>query len=162
MVDVHFLKMLTDFISYTVVKSQHFQSTLLGGREGVTNKSSLCTLLIMFAILDDPLNILLDWFTDYRGRQGNRVGSRYRCNHIRREAPAEHGRRRARDDAATTAPPEGVVGHYSRGRHFVSEATGHERATVDVVQGQRGPARVVVDRRGWSTRRSRFIARNTR
>ena len=31
------------------------KSTLLGGREGVTKKSTLCTLLIMLIIMDDPL-----------------------------------------------------------------------------------------------------------
>ena len=32
--------------------------TLLGGREGVTKKSTLCTLLIMLIIMDDPLTQL--------------------------------------------------------------------------------------------------------
>ena len=41
--------------SYGIVKNQHFQSTLLGGREGVTKKSTLCTLLKMLTIMDDPL-----------------------------------------------------------------------------------------------------------
>ena len=34
-------------------RNQHFQSTPLVGRKG--QNSSLCTLLIMFTILDDPL-----------------------------------------------------------------------------------------------------------
>ena len=40
--------------SYVGRQNQHFQSTLLGGREGVTKKSTLCTLLIMLIIMDDP------------------------------------------------------------------------------------------------------------
>ena len=40
-------------------KNQHFQSTILVGREGVTKTSTLCTLLIMWTILDDPLWL---WF----------------------------------------------------------------------------------------------------
>ena len=44
--------------SYRAVKNQQFQSSLLGGREGgregVTKKSTLCSLLIMLIILDDP------------------------------------------------------------------------------------------------------------
>ena len=35
--------------------NQHFQSTLLGGGEGVTKKSTLCTLVKMMTIMDDPL-----------------------------------------------------------------------------------------------------------
>ena len=35
-------------------QNQHFQNTLLEGREGVTKKSILCTLLIMLTILEDP------------------------------------------------------------------------------------------------------------
>ena len=42
--------------SHEVVKNQHFQSTLLEGREGVTKQSTLCALLIMLIILDDPLS----------------------------------------------------------------------------------------------------------
>ena len=38
---------------HTVIKNQHFQGTLLGER-GVIKKSTLCTLLIMLTILDDP------------------------------------------------------------------------------------------------------------
>ena len=30
---------------------------LLGGREGVTKRSTLCTVLIMLTIMDDPLNL---------------------------------------------------------------------------------------------------------
>ena len=37
-----------------VINNQHFQSTLMGGREGVTKKGTLCTFLIMLPILDDP------------------------------------------------------------------------------------------------------------
>ena len=36
-----------------------FRSTLLIGREVVTTKSTLCTVLIMLTILDDPLTNLL-------------------------------------------------------------------------------------------------------
>ena len=36
-------------------QNQHFQSTLLVVREGFTKKSTLCTLLIMLTIVDDPL-----------------------------------------------------------------------------------------------------------
>ena len=39
---------------YGVIKNQHFQSTMLRGREGVTKNSTSCTLLIMLTILDDP------------------------------------------------------------------------------------------------------------
>ena len=39
----------------TFVKNKHFQSTLLGGREGITNKSTMCMLLKMLTILDDTL-----------------------------------------------------------------------------------------------------------
>ena len=35
--------------------NQHFQSTLMVGREVVTQKSTLCTLLIILTIFDDPL-----------------------------------------------------------------------------------------------------------
>ena len=35
-------------------QNQHFQSTLSVGREGVTEKSTLCTLLIMLTNLDNP------------------------------------------------------------------------------------------------------------
>ena len=35
-------------------QNQHFSSTPLVGSEGVTKKSTLCTLLIMLIILDDP------------------------------------------------------------------------------------------------------------
>ena len=40
-----------------VIPNQHFKSTLLGGGEGegVTKKSTLCTLVKMMTILDDPL-----------------------------------------------------------------------------------------------------------
>ena len=38
------------------LKNQHFQSTLLGGREGVTKESTLCMLLIMLTIMDGPLH----------------------------------------------------------------------------------------------------------
>ena len=37
-----------------VIPNQHFQSTLLGGGEGVTQKSTLCTLVKMMTIMDDP------------------------------------------------------------------------------------------------------------
>ena len=43
---------------YIVVKNQHFQSTLLRGRkprEGITKKSTLCTVSIMLTIMDDSL-----------------------------------------------------------------------------------------------------------
>ena len=33
----------------------HIFKVLLGGREGVTKKSTLCRLLIMLTIMDDPL-----------------------------------------------------------------------------------------------------------
>ena len=36
-------------------QNQHFQNTLLVGREAFTNKSSLCTLLIILTILDDSV-----------------------------------------------------------------------------------------------------------
>ena len=39
----------------TAILNQHFQSTLLGGGEGVTKKSTLCTLVKMMTIMDDPL-----------------------------------------------------------------------------------------------------------
>ena len=38
-----------------VIPNQHFKSTLLGGGEGVTKKSTLCTLVKMMTIMDDPL-----------------------------------------------------------------------------------------------------------
>ena len=38
-----------------VIPNQHFQSTLLGGGRGVTTKSTLCTLMKMMTIMDDPL-----------------------------------------------------------------------------------------------------------
>ena len=38
----------------TAILNQHFQSTLLGGGEGVTKKSTLCTLVKMMTIMDDP------------------------------------------------------------------------------------------------------------
>ena len=41
-----------------VIPNQHFKSTLLGGGEGVTKKSTLCTLVKMMTIMDDPLP---DW-----------------------------------------------------------------------------------------------------
>ena len=44
--------------------NQHFQSTLLGGREGVTKKNTLCTLLIMWIIVGDPL-VFLDNMDQY-------------------------------------------------------------------------------------------------
>ena len=37
------------------IPNQHFKSTLLGGGEGVTKKSTLCTLVKMMTIMDDPL-----------------------------------------------------------------------------------------------------------
>ena len=40
--------------AYRVIKNQHLKNTLLGGREGVTKKCTLCTLLIMLTIMDDP------------------------------------------------------------------------------------------------------------
>ena len=40
-------------------QNQHLQSTLLVGREGFTEKSTLCTLLIMLTILDDALHVPL-------------------------------------------------------------------------------------------------------
>ena len=59
MVVVRFFKMLI-MISYGVVKNQHVQSTLLGGREGGGHKKeyhgTLCTLLIMLTIMDDTLD----------------------------------------------------------------------------------------------------------
>ena len=36
-------------------QNKHFQGTLLVGREGVTKKSTLYSLLTMLTILDDPL-----------------------------------------------------------------------------------------------------------
>ena len=39
----------------TAILNQHFQSTLLGGGEGVIKKSTLCTLVKMMTIMDDPL-----------------------------------------------------------------------------------------------------------
>ena len=42
-----------DAITYGGIKNQHFQSTLLGVTK---KKSTLCTLLIMLTILDDPLH----------------------------------------------------------------------------------------------------------
>ena len=39
----------------TAILNQHFQSTLLGGGDGVTKKSTLCTLVKMMTIMDDPL-----------------------------------------------------------------------------------------------------------
>ena len=53
MVEELFLKMLIIEFLYGVVKNQHFQSTILGGR--YSQKSTLCMLLIMLTILDDPL-----------------------------------------------------------------------------------------------------------
>ena len=41
----------------TAILNQHFQSTLLGGGEGVTQKSTLCTLVKMMTIMDDPLDM---------------------------------------------------------------------------------------------------------
>ena len=38
----------------------NFESTLLRGREGVTEKMTLCTLLIKLTILDSPLFRLMD------------------------------------------------------------------------------------------------------
>ena len=38
-----------------VIPNQHSKSTLLGGGEGVTKKSTLCTLVKMMTIMDDPL-----------------------------------------------------------------------------------------------------------
>ena len=40
-----------------VIPNQHFKSTLLGGGEGVTKKSTLCTLVKMMTIMDDPLGV---------------------------------------------------------------------------------------------------------
>ena len=37
--------------AYRVVKNQHCQSTLLGGREGFTKRRTLCMLLIMMTII---------------------------------------------------------------------------------------------------------------
>ena len=34
--------------------NQHFYSTLLGRRKGVCKKSTLCTLVKMLKIMDDP------------------------------------------------------------------------------------------------------------
>ena len=48
--------------AYMVVKIQNFQSTLLGGR-GHKKKSTLCTLLIMLTIMDDPLGNVHSWET---------------------------------------------------------------------------------------------------
>ena len=56
---IHFKKML--FMAYGNFEkgsqNQHIKSTLLvgGGGKGVTEKSTLCTLLIRLTILDDPL-----------------------------------------------------------------------------------------------------------
>ena len=47
-----------------VIPNQHFKSTLLGGGEGVTKKSTLCTLVKMMTIMDDPLR------EQGRGRRG--------------------------------------------------------------------------------------------
>ena len=38
----------------TSLGNQHFYSTLLGRREGVCKKSTLCTLVKMLKIMDDP------------------------------------------------------------------------------------------------------------
>ena len=37
-------------------QNQHYQSTILVWREGATKKTTLCTLLILLIILDDPLS----------------------------------------------------------------------------------------------------------
>ena len=39
-------------------ENQHFQSTLPVGKEGVTKKGTMCMLLKMLTILDDPLGTL--------------------------------------------------------------------------------------------------------
>ena len=41
------------------LKNQHFQSIVLAGREEGHKKSTLCSLLIMSAILDDPYVVLI-------------------------------------------------------------------------------------------------------
>ena len=40
---------------------QHFYSMLLGRREGVCKKSTLCTLVKMLKIMDGPLTMLLKY-----------------------------------------------------------------------------------------------------
>ena len=37
-----------------VIPNQHLKSTLLGGGEGITKKSTMCTLVKMMTIMDDP------------------------------------------------------------------------------------------------------------
>ena len=54
-----FLMLIMMHFHTGVVKNHHFQSILFGGSEGVTKMSTLCTLLIMLAIMDDPLTIRL-------------------------------------------------------------------------------------------------------
>ena len=51
-----FFEMLKLCIAFAhrVITNQHFKSTLLGGRDGVSKKSTLCMLLIMWTIVDDP------------------------------------------------------------------------------------------------------------
>ena len=45
-----------DFEKGQGYQNQHFQITLLVGREGVTKKSTLCTLLMMLTIIDSSLS----------------------------------------------------------------------------------------------------------
>ena len=48
-----------------VIPNQHFKSTLLGGGERVTKKSTLCTLVKMMTILDDPLGVCEPTFSSW-------------------------------------------------------------------------------------------------
>ena len=41
----------------TSLANQHFYSTLLGRREGVCKKSTLCTFVKMLKIIDDLLHV---------------------------------------------------------------------------------------------------------
>ena len=59
---VHFQKCLvlaSVSVHETSLANQHFYSTLLGRREGVCKKSTLCTFVKMLKIIDDLLHVTI-------------------------------------------------------------------------------------------------------